>query len=789
MHMRRLGRWILALTKWAVILLLICGVMSVFAAAGTYIYFSRDLPQISSLEDYQPSVVTTFYSEDDRKIAEFYKQRRIVVKLSEMPKHLIQAFVATEDARFYEHEGIDLYSIMRAFFKNLEAGTIVQGGSTITQQVAKSFFLTPERSYTRKLKEAILAYRIDRHFTKDEILFLYLNQIYLGHGAYGVEAAAQNYFGKSAEKLTIGESAMLAGLPRAPSWYSPHRHFERARQRQIYVLNRMVSENFISNSEASEAMNTDVTIEKRPNWFQETVPYYTEHVRRMVKEQYGEKLLYTGGLRVYTAVDIEMQEQARKSVEKGLRDLGKRQGYRGPVRHISRKEIEAFSRKLQEDIEDQALHEDLIVQGVVVDVDDKKNKTTVRIGKNVGVIPLENMRWARKPDPEVAPGVIRVQRPGQVLRVGDVIRVRLESWDGKNQQWNLSLEQTPRAQAALICMESDNAHVRAMVGGRKFSESQFNRATQSRRQPGSAFKPVVYSAALDKGYTPATVIADTSVVFTDDERDFTWKPDNYDNTFHGFTLLRDGLIHSRNVVTVKIMQDIGVDYVIDYARKLGIESQLDRNLSTALGSSGVSLLELVRAYGVFANQGIRQEAVFIRRIEDRNGNVIYEAPEEKESVIDKSTAYIITHLLEKVVTEGTGWRIKALKRPVAGKTGTTNNLYDAWFMGYTPRFVTGVWVGHDQEKSLGKNETGSRAASPIWLDYMQEILEDRTERVFPVPDNVVFAKIDAKTGLLPNEDSEKVIDMCFKQGTVPERRTKTKDEIADTDDFFKKGIQ
>jgi penicillin-binding protein 1A len=484
-----------------------------------------------------------------------------------------------------------------------------------------------------------------------------------------------------------------------------------------------------------------------------------------------------------------MQEKARKSVEKGLRDLDKRQGYRGPVRHISRKEIEAFSRKLQEDIEDQALHEDLIVQGVVVDVDDKKNKTTVRIGKNVGVIPLENMRWARKPDPEVAPGVIRVQRPGQVLRVGDVIRVRLESWDGKNQQWNLSLEQTPRAQAALICRESDNAHVRAMVGGRKFSESQFNRATQSRRQPGSAFKPVVYAAALDKGYSPATVIADTSIVFTDDERDFTWKPDNYDNTFHGFTLLRDGLIHSRNVVTVKIMQDIGVDYVIDYARKLGIESQLDRNLSTALGSSGVSLLELVSAYGVFANQGIRQEPVFIRRIEDRSGNVIYEAPEEKESVIDKSTAYIITHLLEKVVTEGTGWRIKALKRPVAGKTGTTNNLYDAWFMGYTPRFVTGVWVGHDQEKSLGKNETGSRAASPIWLDYMQEILGGSTERVFPVPDNVVFAKIDAKTGLLPNEDSEKVIDMCFKEGTVPERRTKTKDEIVDTDDFFKKGIQ
>lgn len=787
--MRRLGRWIMALLKWSAILTLICVVMAMLTAAGVYFYFSRDLPKISTLKDYQPPVVTTFYSDDDRKIGEFYKQRRIIIELSQMPEHLIKAFVATEDARFYQHEGIDLYSIVRAFFKNMEAGTIVQGGSTITQQVAKSFFLSPERSYTRKLKEAILAYRIDRHFSKNEILFLYLNQIYLGHGAYGVEAAAQNYFQKSAGELDIGQAAMLAGMPRAPSWYSPHRHPQRARQRQIYVLNRMVSEGFITNSDASEAMNKGLKIERRPNWFMDTVPYYTEYVRRIVEDQYGEDLLYKGGLKVYTSVNIEMQQAGRKAIEKGLRALDKRQGYRGPVRNLSRREIEPFSQEIQENIEKNAIHQGMIIQGVVVDVDDKKNTATVRMGKTVGEIPLEKMRWARKPNPEIPYGTVYVQRPGEVLKIGDVVYVKLEKWDENEEKWNLALEQKPQAQSALLCMEPESGNVKAMVGGMNFEESQFNRAVQSRRQPGSAFKPIIYAAALDKGYTAATVIADTSVVFEDSTNDFVWKPDNYDNTFHGFTLLRDGLIHSRNVITIKIMQDIGIDYVIDYARNLGIESSLDRNLSLALGSSGVSLLELVGAYGVFANQGNRMEPVFIRKIEDRNGKILYEARPEKQKVMDKSTAYITTHLLESVVKEGTGWRAKALKRPVAGKTGTTNNLYDAWFMGYTPRYVTGVWVGHDQERSLGSKETGSRAACPIWLDYMQQILDGKTERVFPVPDNVVFAKIDAKTGLLPIDDSKKVIYSCFKQGTVPTRRTRDKDEITETDDFFKKGIE
>ncbi|MCF8026355.1 MAG: penicillin-binding protein 1A [Desulfobacteraceae bacterium] len=787
--MRRVARWLLTTLKWLFYLVIAGAVVGSLAFAGIYFYFSKDLPEIKKLADYQPPVVSTFYSDDGRKIAEFYKERRIVIPLSQMPEHLVNAFIATEDARFYEHEGIDFYSIVRAFFKNLEAGSIVQGGSTITQQVAKSFFLTPERSYVRKLKEAILAYRIDKRFTKDEILYLYLNQIYLGHGAYGVEAAAQNYFHKSAGELTLAEAAMLGGLPRAPSAYSPYRHRQRAKQRQIYVLNRMVTEGFITNLEASEAMGTEIEVHERPNWFMDTAPYYTTHVRKLVEDRFGEKALETGGLKVYTNVDLEMQTAARKSIENGLRALDKRQGYRGPIKHLDDSEIEGFVQQLKEEAEEEGIHEGMITRGVVVSVDNRADTVTVRLGKAAGTIPLKNMRWARRPDPEVPYGRVSVENPGDVLETGDVIFVKLEKWNQKQEKWRLSLEQKPLVQSGLVNMEVGTGRVKTLVGGRDFAESQFNRAVQSRRQPGSAFKPIIYAAALDQGMTPATIIADTPIVFEDKERDFTWKPGNYDRTFHGFTLFREGLIHSRNVVTVKILRDIGIDYAVDYARKLGIESHLDRNLSLALGSSGVSLVELTKAYAVFANQGRRMEPVFIRKVVDRNGKVIYENVAESKEVIGKATAYIMTHLLKEVVQEGTGWRVKALGRPVAGKTGTTNNLNDAWFMGYTPGFVTGVWVGYDHEQSLGSKETGSRAASPIWLSYMKQILKDRPERTFQVPDNVVFAKIDAKTGLLPIESSEKVIYECFKEDTLPTKHTKAPDEVTGTDEFFKKGLQ
>jgi penicillin-binding protein 1A len=759
--------------------------MGATAMVGVYFYLVEDLPKITSLKDYHPPIITTVYSDDNRKIAEFYKERRVVVPLSKIPVQLQQAFIAAEDARFYKHQGIDFLSIIRAFIKNLEAGTIVQGGSTITQQVTKSFLLTPERSYERKIKEAILAYRIDKAFSKEEILYLYLNQIYLGHGAYGVEAAAGNYFGKSVSELNLAESAILAGLPQAPSRYSPFRYPDRAKQRQIYVLNRMLAEGFISNQEVTEAIDVKMDIKPRRNWYIEQVPIYTEHIRRYVEKKYGEETLYTQGLKIYAAVNIEMQKAARKQIEKGLRELDRRRGYRGPTVTLAPEEIEAFSAQIQSELQAAPLTEGSVTRGVVIGVDDKQGAATVRIGDARGTISIEDVRWARKPNPNLTFSQVKVKRVSQVVNIGDVIQVRVGKRDETTDSWQLSLDQIPDAQSALVCIEAETGLVKVMVGGRDFMQSQFNRAIQSRRQPGSAFKPIIYAAALDNGFTSATEIIDSPIVFKDEVNDFTWKPKNYGKKFYGPTLLRQALAKSRNVVTIKILQEIGIEYSIEYAKKLGITSELARDLSIALGSSGVSLLELVNAYAVFANQGYLVAPAFITKIEDRFGNILEEMNPSRERVIDKSTAYIMTSLLESVVKEGTGKRVRALNRPVAGKTGTTNDLQDAWFLGYTPRFISGVWVGFDDGRTLGKGETGSRTASPIWLGFMDAILKDKPVRMFQVPEGVVFAKIDARTGLLPLPESQKTRFECFKEGTVPTEYTQQPDTIVDAESYFK----
>ncbi len=771
--------------RWFLLISFIVIIIGSIGIAGVYLYLSNNLPKISTLEDYRPSIITTVYSDDNRKIAEFFKERRVLLSLSQMPEMLKKAFVAAEDARFYKHQGIDILSIFRAFYKNIEAGAIIQGGSTITQQVTKSFLLTPERSYTRKIKEAILAYRIDKKFTKDEILFLYLNQIYLGHGAYGVEAASENYFGKSAHELNLAECAILAGLPQAPSRYSPFKYPERAKQRQIYVLNRMVEEGFITNIQATEAINKVLDIKPRRNLYIEEVPVYTEHIRRYISKKYGDDVLYNKGLKIYSAVNIEMQKMAREEIRKGLYALDKREGYRGPIKHLKQEEIESFSTELQLELEEAPLEEGKIVTGVVIEINEENETVIVRMGSTLGVIRIDDMRWARKPDPEVAYYETRVNHVKEVVKIGDVIQVRVKKKIFDTDRWWLSLEQVPKVQAALLCIESETGNVKVMMGGKDFRESQFNRAIQSRRQPGSAFKPIIYAAALDKGYTPATMIIDSPIVYEDTEHDFTWKPRNYKEKFYGPTIFRDALAKSRNVVTIKILQDIGIGYAIDYARKLGITSNMNRDLSIALGSSGVSLLELVSAYSVFNNLGYLVEPVFITKILDREGNVIEESNPVRRKVIEQNTAYIMTSLLEGVVKHGTGRRVKALKRPVAGKTGTTNNLHDAWFVGYTPRYNTGTWVGYDEENSLGKGETGSRAASPIWVGFMQRLLADKPVRVFQVPEGVVFSKIDAETGLLPIPESKKTIFECFKEGTVPTEYTKKPDAMTEPEEFYK----
>jgi penicillin-binding protein 1A len=781
-------------SKWSAWATLIFISVIFLIITGVYLHMTADIPRISTLADYNPPVVTTVYSDDNKKIAEFYKEYRIVVPLSRIPPMLKDAFISAEDSRFYKHKGIDIQSIIRAFFKNVEARSIVQGGSTITQQVTKSFLLTPEKSYRRKITEAILAYKIDKTFSKDEILFLYLNQIYLGHGAYGVEAAAQKYFGKPVEDLNLAECAILAGLPQAPSRYSPHKDREKSRQRQEYVLNRMLEEGYITKAQYEAALSAKIDIKPPQNLFQEVAPYFSEYVRRYVEKKYGADVLYSRGISIYTTANYEMQKAANEALRKGLYELDRRQGYRGPLKHLSAEEIETVSGELAKQTEESPLEEGESIKGIVTSLDKKMNSIYVRIGDIHGVINYEDMKWAMKPDPESEYYDQAVKNPGEVIRAGDLILVRtkqkIKVKGVKHKEfWTLSLDQEPKSESALLCLETGTGHVKTMVGGYDFARNQFNRAIQSKRQPGSAFKPVIYAAAIDKGYTPSSIIIDSPIVFENTDTNLVWKPKNYKETFYGPTLLRDALAHSRNIVTIKILKDIGVDYAIDYARKLGISSELSRDLSIALGSSGISLLELVRAYSVFANDGNLVQPVFIRKIVDRDGKILEEEKPSVKQVIEKNTAFIMTSLLESVVKYGTGQRILSLNRPAVGKTGTTNDMYDAWFIGYTPELITGVWVGSDELISLGRAETGAMAASPIWLYFMQNALADKPIRDFPAPEEgIEFAEIDSETGLLAIPESKKTRLECYKAGTVPTRSTNKPGTITETEDFFKSSM-
>jgi penicillin-binding protein 1A len=780
---------------------------------GLFLYFTHNLPDIDSLEYYRPNLITKIFSDDEEIIKEFYTERRLVIPFEEIPDMLIKAFVAAEDARFYEHKGIDYRSILRALFKNIEAGEIIQGGSTITQQVTKSLLLSPEKKISRKIREAILAYRIERHLTKEEILQLYLNQIYLGYNSYGVEAAAKNYFGKPVSDVDLAEAALLAGLPRAPNRYSPLNHPRRAKQRQQYVLERMVKSGYLSEEEARRVYNTPLIIRKpREKGSPKNAQYFVEHIRRYLEDKYGFDRLYNGGLFVYTTVDLRIQRAAEQALRKGLLELDKRQGYRGPLDKLEPDEVEMFLDKVQkEEIERLAVPEEFILypegivqvvaqesptpekklpevgkvySAVVAKIDPKK--VAVKIGGSPGVLPLEDLSWAQPPHLKSGYYSAKVSDPNMVLSVGDVILVKVKE-SRKDGTLLVSLEQEPLVQGALLALAPNTGLVKAMVGGYDFTKSEFNRAFQSRRQPGSAFKPIIYGAALDKGYTPVTTIIDSPLIYDDEEKENTWKPKNYEERFYGPVTFREALARSRNVVTVKILEDIGVHYLINYARALGIESPLTEDLSLALGSSGVSLLELTRAYGVFAAGGYYHPSIFIKRVVDRDGNILeenYPQLEEPERVISEQTSFIMTNLLKNVVQHGTGWRIKALGRPIAGKTGTSDELHDAWFVGYNSDLVAGVWVGFDHEASLGRFETGSRAASPIWLEFMKEALAGSPIKDFPVPPGIVFAKIDAETGLLATPESERFVFEAFKEGTAPTEYAKKKGSPTD-EGFFK----
>jgi len=595
---------------------------------GYGLFYLSDLPRIRTLEEYHPYEASRVYSKDGELIAEFYIERRNVIPFSEIPKHAKEAILAVEDARFYSHPGLDIQGVLRALWADIKAGEVIQGGSTITQQLSKMLFLKPEKSLSRKIKEAIIALQIERRYSKDEILNLYLNQVYFGSGAYGIEAAAQTYFGKHAKDLTLSESAMLAGLPKAPTSFSPFRNPEKARLRRSHVLKKMLDNGFIKGDDAQKADMEPLPTPPRGGF--NKAPYFVEFIRQEMEGRYGHEV-YTGGLNIYTTLDLKAQQAAEKALQKGLMAINERYKKR-----------------------------DMSVQG------------------------------------------------------------------------------------ALLALEPQTGYIRAMIGGRDFYETQFNRAYQALRQPGSAFKPFVYVTAIDNGFTPDDVIMDSPVSYHGHKEGVLWSPKNFSGKFQGPVTLRKAMAESINVVAVKLLDRIGINTTIEYARRLGVKSELKPYLPLALGASDLTLLEITSAYGVFANQGIKANPLAIIKVTDRMGRVLEENLPSLEEVIKPETAYLMTDLLRGVIEHGTGWKAKSLGRPLAGKTGTTNEYSDAWFIGYTPGLVAGVWVGYDDHRSIGPKETGARAALPIWIDFMKEVLKDTPPEDFPVPEGIVF--INTKKG-------------------------------------------
>ncbi|MBI3085487.1 MAG: PBP1A family penicillin-binding protein, partial [candidate division NC10 bacterium] len=617
---------------------------------------------------------------------------------------------------------------------------------TITQQLARVLFLTPEKSFTRKLKEALLAVEIEKKYPKNKILELYFNQVYFGHGAYGVEAAAQTYFKKSVGELTLAEVAMLAGLPSAPNRFSPIVDPARARRRRDHVLNRMVEQKVITRAQAEVASRTpfDEAVFTRARTI---APYFVEHVRQSLEETYGAYALYNSGLKVYTTLNLKMQRAAEEALVGGLRELDKARGFRPrPARGLdaTRVRIGPYTPRVGE-----------ILPGTVLKV--KPKSLEVQLGRYRGEVPLESMKWTK------------LTTLAETFREGNPVLVQVLSVDERRKIADLALEQEPELEGAFLALDPRGGAIKAMIGGYDFERSKFNRAVQARRQPGSAFKPFVYATAFDRGLTPSTIIEDSPISFRFRVAGevVEWSPENYDRKFHGPTTLRRGLENSINVVTVKLMQEVGVDPVIRMAHQMGIETDLRREVALALGVSEVTPLELVSAYGVLANGGVRAEPFAIRKITDSQGRTLEQHVAEPQEVMRPETAYVLVNVMKGVVERGTAARARVLKRPLAGKTGTTSEATDVWFIGFTPDLVAGVWVGYDVKRSLGPAETGGRLALPLWIAFMQKILPDLPPEDFKPPENVVAIPVNHLTGRpVPQGENGSILEFFIK-GTEP----------------------
>ena len=750
------------LTKYSLLwLTLIVSGLMIGGAGAVAWYAATGLPSLARLQDYQPSLITKVYGDNRQVMGQFYVERRMLTPFPEVPQQLINAVIAVEDTRFFDHPGLDFWGILRAAWTNVKHGGKIEGASTITQQLARSLFLSPERTFQRKIRELILALKMELVLTKEQILEMYLNQIYFGHSAYGVGTAALTFFDKTLSELTLPESAFLAGLPKAPSTYSPYKNYALAKQRQEHVLGRMVEAGFLTKIQAQEAIDTALSFNRQA--VERVAPYFLEDVRQHLVNEFGETLVYKGGLHVFTTLSLELQRLAEKAVTKGLRELDKRQGWRGVLRHEDPPAV------LPEDPSAVVPEFGKIVEGLVVDVSDED--VTVLAHGVIGTISLSDMLWAKRrllqgasvTEAEVVP----VTSATQLVRHGDVIEVSLKS--AGNDKIQFYLDQTPVVEGALMAIDPRTGAVRAMVGGYNFERSQFNRARLALRQPGSAFKPIIYATALNQGMSPASRVLDAPVVYDQEEPGKTWKPENYEKRFFGPITLREALRHSRNVATVRLLERVGIHEVIQFSRSLGIHSPLNADLSLALGSSSITLQELTSAYGVLANQGLALAPYTISLVNDQEGRTLEQHVFEPSQVVSKETAYLITHMMMDVIQNGTGKRARFIGRPLAGKTGTTNGYRDAWFVGYAPNLVTGVWVGFDSVESLGKVESGAHAALPIWTHFMFRALKTLPVQTFSMPEGIQFAEIDRKTGALVNEPTQGTTTEIFAEGTVPQR--------------------
>jgi penicillin-binding protein 1A len=708
----------------ALFVLLIILAAAAGAATGFLFVYSTDLPQVTELEQYRPATITQLYDDQNRVIGQFALQRRVIDNYNDFPKVLRDALISTEDKEFERHWGVDVWRVFGAAWRDVMLDSRAQGASTLTMQLARNLFLSPDRSFRRKMQEVMLAIQIERRFTKEQIFTLYANQIYLGHGVYGFEAGANYYFSKKAKDLTLDEAAVLAGLPKAPNYYSPINNPERSLRRRNLVINNMLEDGKITAVEAERAKNAPLVLklEAEPN---DIAPYYIEEIRQYLEKKYGAEEVHEGGLRVYTGLNLEMQQAAQQAVRDGLAAYERRHGWKGNLLNVI---ANGDSLATYHHVDwDGAIQPGSYIHALVTDVEPMA--ATIKFGSYEARLGPEEIKWTH------------YKSPKEFLSPGDIVYVKVEELNGSASR--VSLEQESGVEGALMALDNSTGDVLAMVGGRDFQQSKFNRATQALRQVGSSFKPYIYTAAIDEGLTPDDTVLDAPITFNTASGPYT--PHNYDGKFEGVITFRHALAESRNIPALKVTERIGgIRTVIDYARKFGITSPLLPYLPVALGAADITLAEQTAAFTTFPDDGVRVAPRYIRKVTDYDGRVLEEDYPEVHDVVSARTARIMVSMLREVILHGTGYAASKLNHPLGGKTGTTNDFTDAWFVGFSPSITCGVWVGYDEKKTLGDKETGARAALPIWIDFMRVALKGRDSEDFAAPPPITPAAVAQK---------------------------------------------